>query len=382
MRDNHVDFVRKKSRGLPRDGTALLQGMTYCGECGKKMYVQYKDGTRYICNSRSRNKLNEPICQSVIAAPVEETIVRAFFEALVPAELDLYEEAVAERKGLISQASLAKERELERLRYEVNLARRQYDRVDPDNRLVASELERRWEIALRELRDAENEIRNAQEARDKVILLHVPKKLRESFTEIGEKLPEIWSSGLLKQSQRKSLLRCLIDKVVLHRSKEKREQICARLIWRGGASTKFNVRIPVNRFTSLSYFPEMEAKILELHSEEATDTDIAKALTQQGYLSTRGTPISVGSVKKIRLRHQRFQGICNQPSRHLKNTLTITQVSNLLGVDPSWVRRRIRKGTIRIDKDSLTKTYPFPDDEQTIQQLKELRDGLIETVWI
>lgn len=382
MRDNHADFVRKKSRGVPRDGTALLQGMTYCGECGKKMYVQYKDGTRYICNSRSRNKLNEPICQSVIAAPVEETIVRVFFQALVPAELDLYEEAVAERKSRISQVRAAKERELERLRYEVNLARRQYDRVDPDNRLVASELERRWEVALRELRDAENEIRSAQEARDKVILLHVPKKLRESFTEFGEKLPKIWDTDLLQQNQRKALLRCLIDKVVLHRNKEKREYISARLVWRGGASTEFNIRIPVNKYSTLSYFSEMEAKIIELHGEGTSDTDIAAALAQEGYLSPKGKRISTDAVKKLRLRNHRFQGICNQPSRHLKNTLTIAQVANLLGVGQSWLRYQIRKGIIQIDKNPITQTYPFPNDPETIQQLKELRDGQVKKVWV
>ena len=160
LHDNYAEYDRNKSRGVPREGAALLHGLTYCGECGHKMVVQYKDGTRYLCNYH-RQQRQMPVCQYLPADPIDKRVVEAF-EALAPAELDLYEQAMQARRDQWSEVEAAQERELQRLRYEVHLARRQYDRVDPDNRLVAGELERRWETALHALRQVEQRVERAR----------------------------------------------------------------------------------------------------------------------------------------------------------------------------------------------------------------------------
>ena len=92
--DNYAAYDRNKSRGVPRDGAALLHGIVYCGECGHKMVVQYKHGTRYLCNYL-RQQYHVPVCQYIHADPVDERIVEAFFQALSPVELDVYAAAVA-----------------------------------------------------------------------------------------------------------------------------------------------------------------------------------------------------------------------------------------------------------------------------------------------
>lgn len=84
--DNYAAYDRNKSRGVPRAGAALLHGIVYWGECGHKMVVQYKNGTRYLCNS-SRQQYGVPVCQSIHADPVDEKVVEAFFQALSPVEL-------------------------------------------------------------------------------------------------------------------------------------------------------------------------------------------------------------------------------------------------------------------------------------------------------
>src|SRR4051812_5515072 len=105
LRDNHAEYARNQTRSVPREGAALLQGSLWCGRCGHKMTVEYKNGTRYVCNFLQRSQ-GGPLCQHLPADPIDARVVAAFFE---------------------------------RLRYQALLAERQFTRVDPDNRLVAAE---------------------------------------------------------------------------------------------------------------------------------------------------------------------------------------------------------------------------------------------------
>src|SRR6266852_6276013 len=120
LKDNHAEYDRNKTRGIPRPGKALLHGLVYCGECGHKMVVQYKGGTRYICNYL-RQQYRTPVCQYIAADPVDTRVVDAFFQALSPVELDVYEQAVAAQQQSTEQVSHAHHQHLERLRYEAAL---------------------------------------------------------------------------------------------------------------------------------------------------------------------------------------------------------------------------------------------------------------------
>jgi len=141
-------YDRNQARGIPRRGEALLHGIVYCGECGHKMVVQYKDSPHYICNYL-RQQYGVPVCQYIPTPAVDAQVVANFLEALSPVELDAYERAIAAQKETLDRIDIAHEQQLQRLRYEAQLPERQFRRVDPDNRLVAAELERRWEEALR-----------------------------------------------------------------------------------------------------------------------------------------------------------------------------------------------------------------------------------------
>ena len=137
LRDNRAEYLRTKSRGIPRDGAALLHGITWCGECGHKMVVRYKGGSQYVCNHLHQQH-GVPVCQCLRAAPIDTQVAIAFLEAVAPAEID----ALSRARKAQRQADEAL-RQVQRLRYQATLAERQFNRVDPDNRLVASELEQR-----------------------------------------------------------------------------------------------------------------------------------------------------------------------------------------------------------------------------------------------
>jgi len=154
LRDNRADYMHLQTRGVPRNGTALLHGITWCGECGHKMMVRYKGASHYVCNHLHRQQ-GVPVYQGLRAARIDARVAAAFLEAVKPAEMDAWSAARSAERQAGSALRHAEAQQVERLRYQATLAERQFNRVDPDNRLVAAELERRWEAALVELRRAE-----------------------------------------------------------------------------------------------------------------------------------------------------------------------------------------------------------------------------------
>ena len=152
LSDNASAFARR-ARGAPREGTALLAGFVICGCCGHQMRVAYKAHHRYVCNALSE-RYRESMCLSIDGASVDAVVVEAFFAALAPAELDLLEEVLAAQQADHQRLVQQYADQVTRAEYEARLAERRYRTVDPDHRLVATEMERSWELALRALAEA------------------------------------------------------------------------------------------------------------------------------------------------------------------------------------------------------------------------------------
>jgi Recombinase zinc beta ribbon domain len=167
-----------------------LAGLLYCGECGHKMMVRYTGATRFLCTFSHQQYGNAPFCQNLPADPVDGAVLEAFFEVLSPVELDLYEKAMAGRERMKDEAQHARQQQLEQLRYQAELARRRFERPDPDNRLVTAELERRWEGALRELKQAE-ESEVTEQQKDSSVPAELTGELKATSKAIGQRLPEI-----------------------------------------------------------------------------------------------------------------------------------------------------------------------------------------------
>ena len=146
LRDNASTFAQR-ARGTPRHGPALLAGLVVCGRCGYQMRVAYKPQRRYTCTALAAS-YGAATCLHIDGASLEQVVVEAFFAALAPAELDLLEEVLATQRADQTRLAQYYTDQVARAEYEARLAQRQYQAVDPDHRLVASELERQWEVAL------------------------------------------------------------------------------------------------------------------------------------------------------------------------------------------------------------------------------------------
>lgn len=373
--DNDAEYDRNKSRGVPRPGAALLHGMVDCGECGHKLVVQYKGGTRSLCNFL-RQKYRVPVCQHLPGDAVDPHIVQAFFQTFSPIEFDVYARAVAAQQQVSEQVSHAHQQHLERLRSEATLAERQFLRVDPDNRLVAAALEKRWNEALAELKRLE-EAEATQEVASSP-LGSLSDELQTAFKAIGQHLPALWQQGVLSQQQKKALLRCLIDKVVIHRPSP--EWVQARIVWRGGESTELQIPVPVGSLKDLAGAEEMERLVLERSAQGATDEVIAQELTAQGYRSPMQPFVLPSTVRGLRLKHRQFLVRHQSHPRRVTGFLTLTQVAKALDIAPHWLYDRINNGCIQVSKDATTRLYLFPDQPATLEQLKALRAGTVKTI--
>src|SRR5919197_1476691 len=371
LKDNHAEYDRNKTRGIPRPGKALLHGLVYCGACGHKMVVQYKGGTRYICNYL-RQQYRTPVCQYIAADPVDTRVVDAFFQALAPVELDVYAQALAKRQQQAQRLAKAQAQHLERLRSEAAYCERQFHHVDPAHRHVAAELEHAWEVALQALKQAEAAYQQRTQSGTPPEHALSP-ALQAAFRAIGAKLPALWPTDVLSQAQRKALLRCLMDKVVLQRAR--RDQIHTRIVWRGGETTTLEIPVAVGALTDLPTAHAMAQQIRVLFAEGKSDDAMAQQLTQHGYRSPSQPTVLPSTVKGMRLKlglmHQRSQ---SHP-RRIAGYLTVTQLAKALAVTPHWVYHQIKRGTVTITRDAVTGLYLFPDTPETLEAFGQLRSG-------
>jgi hypothetical protein len=301
----------------------------------------------------------------------------AFFAVLAPAQLDLYDRVLSEHHATLQRSQQAHTQQVERLHYEASLVERQFRRVDPDNRLVAAELESRWEQALRALKAAQElaQLHQLQQDQEPVPL---DPTLRAALVDLGQQLPTIWERGVLSRAQKKALLRCLIDKVVIHRPVP--DHVHTRIVWRGGETTVVDIPLSVGSLDRLSSAGELVDRSLALHAAGLSDAQIAEHLTEQGYRSPRSHQVLESTVRRIRL-HQRV--FLERPKFHPGRPagyLSVAEVAEQLGVTQQWLYHHIYAGHIDLLRDPTTKLYLFPDHPDTLAQLQQLKFGKCKIV--
>ncbi|RWM51753.1 MAG: recombinase family protein, partial [Mesorhizobium sp.] len=376
LRDNRSDYLRVKGRGVPRDGAALLHGITWCGECGHKMVVRYKGGSQYVCN-HLRQQHDVPECQCLRAALIDHQVAAAFLEAVAPAEIEALAKARKMRRRADDALRHAQEQQIQRLRYKVSLAERQFNRVDPDNRLVAAELERRWEEALLELRQAEETLKGKTDA-SLPEPLGIDSRLRAKVVALGARLPAIWVDRAAPREHRKALLRCLIDKVNMRRGARDRAEV--RIVWRGGATTELAVMLPVNGLAALPRQDEMERRICELASKGVYDDEIARILTTEGHRSPRRVDgVLLSTVRGVRLRHRIKTGRQRSRWPKVEGRLSVTDLAARLRIPPKWIYTQLRRGKLLTFSDPAGR-YLFPDEEKATQAIRKLREHSIDHI--
>ena len=203
--------------------------------------------------------------------------------------------------------------------------------------------------------------------------------MRRALERAGQRLPELWArDDFFSQAQRKALLRCLVDRVVLQRTAP--DQIRARIVWKGGDTTMADLPVTVGALARLSCAAAMEKDVVRLTRQGYNDAEIAEHLTRQGCRSPRHPTVLPSTVRAIRLRHRLMVKRSQSHPRRIAGFLTLPQVAQQLQVSPHWIYDRINNGTIQLSKDPEWQLYLFPDKPATLARFRQLREGKVKNL--
>ena len=331
----------------PREGTALLQGMVFCGSCGRPMAIGYPSGkaTYDCCHSRS-DHTKTPGCRAVMAATVDTAVARRVLAMVTPHEIALALAAADEVTDRRTRSTRALELRLERARYEAARAECAFHRCEPDNRLVARSLEHRWEEKLSAVADAEAAVVAAHTAM-------TPLPPRAELEALASDLSRLWNASTTSHKDRKRLLRTLVaDISLVSQPAERHVRIGIR--WRSGASEEVVVCRPVP--ASVSRRTPTDAIELVRRLSDHRDEHLVTELNAAGYRTGTGRAFDIAAIRWVRFAHQ----IPSAP-RIAPGELTVTGVAARLGTSESAIYYWIEQGQLEARRDPDGRLYvPFP----------------------
>ncbi|MDP9136375.1 MAG: recombinase family protein, partial [Actinomycetota bacterium] len=335
--------------GAVREGAALLQGIAVCGRCGRKLKVHYQgrrghQSPAYHCPGSVLVEGRGQWCLRIGGTQIDQAVADALLAALTPAGVKAALRA-AESLEADHDAALAQWRlQAERARYEAERAERRYRQVEPEHRLVARGLERDWEQALTAVAAAEAELALREHQRPRTL---TPTE-REQLLALGTDLGRVWSAPTTTDRDRKQLLRCLIEEVILDVVREQRRATLT-VRWQGGALTELVVPLP--RHQPSIRTDEDTIALLERLAAHYPDATIAGILNRQGRRSATGerfTAIIVGGLRRYR-RIPAHQPPAEPPDGEL---LPIAKAAETLGIAPSTLHRWLGDGFIAGEQDT------------------------------
>jgi DNA invertase Pin-like site-specific DNA recombinase len=284
------------ARRGPRRSTTVLNGLLFCGRCGRRMSVYYshvEHRGRYQC-AYAKTELGEPLCQGVQAETVDDLVVGQLLHALEPAALELSLQAADRVEQERDRLHRHWKQRRERAAYEAERAARQFDAVDPGNRLVARTLERQWEERLAAQQRLEE---------DHARFLHEqPRRLtdgdRERIRALAADMPTLWHAAGTGVADRRGVVRQLIERVELTQ-RVGTEWLDVVIRWRGGMASRHEVARRVHRYEQLRDHRALGQRVAALRGEGRTGREIAEALNREGYRAPRGAAFTKHIVSRL-----------------------------------------------------------------------------------
>lgn len=250
--------------GAVRPGSALLSGLLVCAKCGQKMTVRYggqRNQPSYLC-SRNLSDYGGEICQHVAGRALDRFVASQVLRALEPAVLGLSLEAARNLERERADLERLWQQRLERASYEADRAARQYRLVEPENRLVARQLEREWEEKLAARQRLEEEYHRFERQQPRVL----SGEECEAIRQLAADIPALWEAPTTTDADRKEIIRQVVERVVVDAQGES-EQVGVAIEWVGGMSTRGLMVRPVARLAQLSYYPQLCERLRALASE-------------------------------------------------------------------------------------------------------------------
>lgn len=343
LEQNRSPFKSDGSRATPpREGYALLQGICYCGICGHQMSVLYsyrpKTGkSRAVYSCQSERVTQQQCRNSVVAENVDAVISSLVKEKLSPEAMAVTAEIQKEVDRRRQDNNRYFALKVESARYEADLARAQYMTVDPANRLVASELERNWNLKLKSLEEAEQRY-NEEISRN---VLQDETALTDAVRNISEHFDSLWDGNSIRNEDRKRIVRHVIRDVTITRV----ENYVARLdvIFHGGASATLYADVPKARHM-LIRTPDDVIAFLQKEAENHHYKELTKMLNEQGYKRECGRPFTPKNVHRIMTDY----GIKTMKERYLeRGWISLEEAAARLGITGPALRYRIRNGLFK-----------------------------------
>jgi DNA invertase Pin-like site-specific DNA recombinase/DNA-binding transcriptional MerR regulator len=271
-----------KLLAAPRHGPSVLSGLVVCGRCDHHMLIGYANTSaqemlRYTCQ-REAIDYGGDICQSMSGEVLESFVVERLLQAVSPASLELSLSATSEIERERKQLDDHWQQRLARSRYEVEQARRQYAAVDPEHRLVARELERRWDEAIR----AEEQLQTDYERFQSDCPTQLSASEREAILTLSQDLPALWHAESTTPEDRQMIVRLLLEQVTVT-VEGNTDRVDVELRWAGGFVSRGTLTRPVQTYEQLSNYEELKARIGALRVEGKTLSEIAATLNAEGF---------------------------------------------------------------------------------------------------
>src|SRR5512135_2390304 len=274
------DRARTESKGAPREGPSLLAGLVICGRCGKRMVVHYSGRARvlrYTCVTGVADARRR--CRHALAGRVLDRLVAdQVLAALRPGALDL---SLAAAEDVIRERAALDEnwrQRLERARSQAARVERQYQAAEPENRLVARTLERRWEEALQEVRRLEEEYARFRQVQPTTLSRAEVDQIRE----LARDLPALWDAPTTTSADRQRIIRFLVERVEVT-VEGVSDRVWVTVTWAGGQQTHHETTRPVGRYEQTADFDRLLACVRELRASGQSFAAIAERLNTEGY---------------------------------------------------------------------------------------------------
>ena len=276
----HANRARAEAMGAPRPGPALLAGLVVCARCGGRLMVRYGGSPgrhTYEC-SRLRGNYGGPNCQHVAGPCLDAFVGQQVLAALAPAALELSLAAAQRVEQERDDLARLWQQRRERAAYDADRAARQYQAVEPENRLVARSLERQWEEKLAAQQHLEEAYHRFLRRQPRVLTAAE----REAIRHLATDIPALWAAATTTAADRKELVRQVVARVVVD-AQGGSEQVGVVIDWVGGGQTAGRVARPVARLADLSYYPQLCARVRALVGEGLASAAIAQRLNEEGY---------------------------------------------------------------------------------------------------
>jgi hypothetical protein len=377
LKQNSQTYGHDRRRSPPREGPALLQGLIVCGRCGERMTLRYsnkRDGRQvpdYMCQREGIDHARDA-CQCVPGGEIDKAVNQLILDSVTPLTIDVALEIQRELESRSSEVILLHQKQVERARYNADMARMRFMKVDPSNRLVADTLEAEWNDKLKSLEAMQEEYEQVTQQEH----LRLSKGKREALVRLADNFPALWNNPQTPNKEKKRIARLIIEDVTITRG----DNITVAVRFKGGATETLTLPPPQPAWAIRKTDKAIVKRIDELLETYAPD-EIAEILNEEGLVTGTGVAFNRAIVHHIRMTYRLKSRAARMKEQ---GYMTAVELSQKLGVAASAVKRWALLGAMASSTDGKNRFYKMPD-KSLIANLKELvkpdrRNTFLETL--